>query len=148
MKKVGSSIYIHKSAINQISEKYLEFYNAIFLFKDSVELEYEVIKWDNSNKTISFIESDNWNEANEPNVGRSVVIKTECGDIKIISPKGQIYHHKWMFVNDDYDGFDVSKSKERSIMWESILPKTKDVKSRIGYKKYWNALLEEYNLPK
>ena len=28
-----------------------------------------------------------------------------------------IYHHKWLFVADDYDGFDVEESKARSGAW-------------------------------
>jgi len=45
-----------------------------------------------------------------------------------------IYHHKWLFVADDYQGFDVVASKTRSEQWIAL----GDVdRSRIGRKSYW-----------
>lgn len=47
-----------------------------------------------------------------------------------------IYHHKWLFVDDNYPGFDVEESKERSAAWMAL----PDVdKSLIGRASYWNA---------
>lgn len=47
-----------------------------------------------------------------------------------------IYHHKWLFVADDYRGFDVAESKARSEQWIAL----GDVdRSRIGRKSYWEA---------
>lgn len=51
-----------------------------------------------------------------------------------------------MFVDDDYTGFDIEESKRWSEQWQQALPKDRIVKSRIGYKKYWNEYLEEYDL--
>lgn len=28
-----------------------------------------------------------------------------------------IYHHKWLFVAEDYREFDVAKSQDRSVSW-------------------------------
>jgi hypothetical protein len=47
-----------------------------------------------------------------------------------------IYHHKWLFVADDYDGFDVEESKARSDAWLA-LPEVD--KSRIGRACYWHT---------
>ena len=47
-----------------------------------------------------------------------------------------IYHHKWLFVADDYDGFDVEESKSRSDAWLA-LPQVD--KSRIGRACYWHT---------
>jgi hypothetical protein len=45
-----------------------------------------------------------------------------------------IYHHKWLFVDDDYRGFNVEESKARSQLWISL----GDVdRSRIGRQSYW-----------
>ncbi len=52
-----------------------------------------------------------------------------------------IYHHKWLFVDDDYRGFDVAESKARSVQWIGL----GDVdRSRIGRKSYW----ENYVVPR
>ena len=62
---------------------------------------------------------------------------TEDGRITLTRQKTipQIYHHKWLFVKDDYKGFDVEESKKRSIKWLSVSDKIN--MSKIGYKNYW-----------
>ena len=45
-----------------------------------------------------------------------------------------IYHHKWLFVRDDYDGFDVAESRTRS---ERIMMLEGVDHSRIGKRQYW-----------
>ena len=47
----------------------------------------------------------------------------------------QIYHRNWLFVNDDYSGFNVDDSKNRSIEWLKI-PNIEF--NKIGYKNYWD----------
>jgi hypothetical protein len=45
-----------------------------------------------------------------------------------------IYHHKWLFVDDDYDGFNLEVSRRRSETWTQI----PDIdNSRIGRRSYW-----------
>ena len=45
-----------------------------------------------------------------------------------------IYHHKWLFVADDYEGFEIMESKARSERWISL----SDVdRSRIGRRSFW-----------
>jgi len=47
-----------------------------------------------------------------------------------------IYHHKWLFVADNYQGFDVAASKQRSELWMKL----PDVdRSRIGRKSFWET---------
>ena len=45
-----------------------------------------------------------------------------------------IYHHKWLFVAEDYSGFDVSASRVRSQCWVAL---TGIDRSKIGRKSYW-----------
>ena len=51
-----------------------------------------------------------------------------------------------MFVDARYKGFDIEKSKKWSEKWQSVIPNDRKIKSRIGYKKYWDEYLKEYNL--
>jgi len=61
--------------------------------------------------------------------------------VSLQSSDPYIYHHKWLFVADDYGGFDVDESKRRSLAWMSL----PDIdKSRIGRKSYW----EDHVLPR
>ena len=106
---------------------------------------YEVLKVEND--SVSFIESEDWNTSREPVVGDSYKVSLD-GSIKITNKKNnpQIYHHKWMFVEDNYSGFNVQESKAWSDRWTAVLPSTREIKSRIGYKNYWENILTEYNL--
>lgn len=83
---------------------------------------------------VSFIESPDFDTADEPMIGRCLSIK----DGKVTEYPKQadpwIYHHKWQFVEPDYRGFDVAESKERSKSWEAIPGIDK---ARIGKKSYW-----------
>ena len=47
-----------------------------------------------------------------------------------------IYHHKWLFVDDDYKGFNVEESKRRLAAW-LVLPDVN--KSRIGRRNSWQT---------
>jgi len=57
-----------------------------------------------------------------------------------------IYHHKWMFVKDDYQGFDVEASKRRSLEWFPLAKGNRQMLSRIGRLKYWQKFLLDNNL--
>lgn len=149
-KKIGNTFYVHKSNINELfsllDKCTIERVNVA---KDHLPetFDYEIIKFDKKNNKVSFISSPDWNSAREPIVGDSYT--TDIVDIafKVIKSKGQIYHHKWMFVSDDYTGFDVKESKDWSNLWTELLPRDRNIKSRIGYKKYWNEILNQFNLP-
>ena len=141
MKKVGSIIYIHISNIKELSEEHQG------LIKDTIEflpLDFtpEVIKIHKDYK-ISYIESRDWNTSEEPSVGDSYLVDVN-GIIKLTKAKGQIYHHKWMFVSEDYKGFDVEKSRKRSETWDRLVPK--ELKCKIGYRNFWKEVIERYNI--
>lgn len=138
MKKVGNCMYVHVSAISEFSHRELQVIDiaATLLPED---FEFEIIKFNSGDDTVSFIQSEDWNTANEPAVGDCYNIK-EDGSVKFIKSKGQIYHHKWTFVSKDYTGFDIEESKRRSDIVNKI---SEGVKSKIGYRKFWEQLLEE-----
>lgn len=135
-KKIGSTIYVHKSAINLLDADAQSRINEITVPKDFGE--YEVIKYDKKTNNVSFIKSPDWDTKDEPTVGDSIMFKAD--DTHNIT-KGrktnqQIYHHKWMMVAEDYKGFDVAESKKRSEQWENS-----DIdfdRKKIGNSDYWN----------
>ena len=82
--------------------------------------------------------------ADEPSLYDSIKVdidgKTKYSKYDESNPP--IYHHKWLFVKDDYKGFDVEKSKERSQKWLTL----KDIDfSRIGFKKFWDNFIANQN---
>lgn len=99
--------------------------------------EYTVVKYAIRTGSVSFIHSPDFDTASEPIVGHSVLV-TSDGQIRRRRPAGdpEIYHHKWMFVADDYAGFDVEASKRRSAAWMSL---TGIDLRRIGRRSYWEG---------
>ena len=138
-KKMGNDLYFHKNYVDEYVDEKL--YNKLKShLPDSIE--FNIIKYNDKDKTISFINSPDFDSADEPIVSDAYKV-TESGKVTKTKEKSnpQIYHHKWMFVKDDYNGFNVSKSKNRSRRWLEVSDKIN--MSKIGSKGYW----EEEVLP-
>lgn len=147
MKIVRQCLYVHRSAVHTLPDEWHSLVAHMMQKIPGEYVDFAIVKVGTKTEAVSFIKSPDWDSANEPSVGDGVVVYPN-GEILFTNAKGQIYHHKWAFVDPDYQGFNVEESKKRSEMWQSILPRTREVKSRIGYRKYWDALLEQYNIPR
>ena len=98
--------------------------------------EYTVVKHNETNGNYSFIHCPDFDTSPEPATGNYAVVKTD-GNVQLRPALADpfIYHHKWLFVDDAYQGFDVEESKSRSSEWMAL----PDVdKSLIGRASYWN----------
>ena len=131
-KEMGNILYVHKSAADIIPPDRLS------KGKENLppDFNYEIIKYDKSNGNITFIDSPDWDTADEPIVGDAILLRGD-NTVREMKQKSspQIYHHKWLFVRDSYNGFDSEKAKKRSRKW-TALPNIKY--SKIGYKDYWD----------
>jgi len=138
-KKMGDDLYFHKKYVDEYIDK--DFYNEL---KSNLpkDFKFNIIKYNEKNETISFIYSPDFDTADEPIVSDAYKV-TKTGNVTKTKEKSppQIYHHKWMFVKDDYNGFNVPKSIERSKRWLDVSDKIN--MSKIGSKSYW----EEEVLP-
>lgn len=133
-KKMGNDIYIHRNYESYLPQDVLS--KARKLLPKGFN--YTILKWNKKDNSISFIESSDFDTANEPTVDSSYKVSSD-GVVKFrAKPKrDQIYHHKWMFVQPSYTGFDYQESKVRSLNWY----KKYDYDSKmIGYKDYWDSL--------
>jgi hypothetical protein len=146
-KKIGGDFYIHKSALGTLPQSTIErvlyaYHRASIDFPDQSAAS-NLIKI--GSMKISLIYSSNWDAFREPNIEYSIVVAQD-GTTKFLdfSTKDVIYHHKWLFVKDEYEGFDVEESKRWSEYWLNH-PKVKKMKankaehfsSKIGNYKYW-----------
>ena len=132
-KQVGSTIYLHKSVEDRLPKELLEKVK----FKLPATFQYDIVKYDEKNDNVTFISSPDWDSADEPIVGDAFLIRRD-GSTRYMKQKEspQIYHHKWLFVNDDYSGFNTEDSKERSSNWLKL----PDIEfNKIGYKNYWDS---------
>lgn len=147
MKKIGGAIYIHRSNVDELTQEQLDLVWdrwAMLADTDYPCNSFEVIKI--KNDTVSFIECEGWDELREPVVGNAYNVKAD-GSVKLTKKRKnnpQIYHHKWMFVPEDYEGFDVEESKEWSKKWLSVVPK--GLSSSLGSINNWKKFLLDYNL--
>lgn len=150
-KIVGSCIYVHKSNTNDLLNRLRDnikadvicaIYEADEQVNGEKRFNYDVIKYDKKEHYITFIESSDWDNSNEPKVGDGWMLKMHQDWTWKFIPKRkknpQIYHSKELFVSDDYKGFDIEKAKERTKLWKS-LPNL-DTK-RIGNYDFWVEFL-------
>lgn len=159
----GNSYYLHISALHQLQEveklgvlnKF--FQNTVwpnFVRQDGYKYwglvhirtdEYAplIVKFDIKGKKVSIIYVPNWVNEKEPEIQGIIVYKFN-GEINYIQGKGQIYHSKELFVDENYKAFDIEKAKQRTVLWKSKLCKGESRK--IGYKKYWKEFLKRHNM--
>jgi len=144
MKGVMGNYYVHKSAVDTLPSSMYQLYKKALLFLPTSFADYAIVKVNPKDRSVSFIKSPDWDTENEPTVGDSIKISDD--DMSFKRGTGQIYHHKWQFVKNDYDGFDVEASKERSKLYSKQL--TRQDLSRIGYRTYWNTVLDRLGIEK
>lgn len=158
IKKVGDNWYVHYTNIEELKEEikkrgtdpsfssrltYWNFFNK--------EIDADVIKYNIKTKNITLIESKNWWTTNEPDVGKALKIDFQ-ENTKIIPPRGQIYHHRHMFMANPLKTKSpcelkvIAESQQRKKIIDKI-PNIKCLKNKIGHKKFWEALLAENNIP-
>jgi len=138
-KKVGSCIYAHKEYEYEITPE-----NILNKAKSKLEgFEYSCIKYDKKSGNVTFQLSEDFDTAHEPIVSRCFLVRAD-GSTRMMSEKKdpQIWHHKWMWVADDYTGFDVEESKRRSEQWEDHV--NKEEKRKIGYLSFWNSIKDRW----
>lgn len=138
-KEIGGQIYFHKNYVDDICPNLYE------LAKDILEEEYPDFKYNclmydkKKPDTLRFDEAPDFDSAREPMPGNMLSVDTSTGKIiKRYSP--QIWHHKWLWVKDDYKGFDVEESYEWSKKW------LEKISSPSGYIDKWKAELKDAGL--
>jgi hypothetical protein len=136
-KKVGSCTYVHREYAREAIPADVLGKAQKCLSKD--DRDYTCIKHDRKTGNITFQWCHDFNTAHEPTVGKCVIVKPD-GSVKTLPEKvnPQIWHHKWMWVKDDYPGFDIEASKCRSKQWEPHV--TKEEKRKIGTLSFWNSI--------
>ena len=145
MKKVMKSLYVHKSNLSELGE------DRVKIVEERKKLigdfDYDVIKFDTDTENITFIECPEFDKIHEPMVGKQYSDKEKWRK-KIMPSKGQIYHKKYMFVAENYTGFDIEAEKKRAEKYDELLKNHEDkkIKNKIGYRKKWIEVLEWMNM--
>ena len=121
-KKMGNSIYVHKLYANEVIPPKIIHKAEHLLKKYNPDFSYNCIMFDPVKQIIRFDESPDFNTSDEPIVGNFTTIRFNTNPPEIKHGySDNIWHHKWLWVKDDYNGFDVNQAKERSKLWLSKL---------------------------
>ena len=152
MKKVSKNYYVHRSDFTSLLPL-MDSYEKMSLLSWGISYLYtygfawDVCKYNFHSETFTFIHCPTWDTLYEPIVGEQYLFK-EYGESPILKEGGkQVYHQKHLFVADDYEGFDIQISEERTALLE-IIPWYRENKSKIGNRIVWEDFLSAYNLPR
>lgn len=144
MKKIGNAVYMHRLSIEKLG---VPMYMVHAFVKKMTEIgffDWNIIKWDKKNKKVTGINAINWDKDHEPEIVKTVIYDHRMRSVKQLKGRGQIYHHKWMFVDEDYPFFDVDESRARTEWINTVVKKHPNYDShKIGYKAYWEKLISE-----
>ena len=142
-KEIGGTVYLHKDYATDVvpTETYRE---AVSILEQSrPDFQYNAVMWNPKTGAVRFDEAPDFDIAREPVVGDTVTVNPETGAVKD-GHSDYIWHHKWVWVKNDYKGFDVDAAWKWSKEWLSTLPVVSDGNG-IGR---WNAQLDAYGLPR
>ena len=141
-KQVGSKVYVVKGAHYGIIP--IGIYNKAIntLMHQGIDSSvFNTLCYDfNKPHIVRFDTCEGFCTEREPVVGQMVFVDTETGEIWN-KYNQQIYHHKFLWVPEDYEGFDVQASYEWSKYWLSLLPEVAS-----GYQHKWEEQLKKYNI--
>lgn len=140
-KDIGGSLYLHKNYVKGIIPDDQLKAALEALIKDYPGFDYNVVRWDYKKGSIAFYNSPDFDTSHEPVAGEIFTVSTNV-EIRKKTEK-RIWHHKWLWVKDNYRGFDVRKSIERSKEWLAV----PDIDfARIGNVQFWDDFLRKNKL--
>lgn len=118
-KQVGSRLYVHRNYANEVIPNNILKIAANKLKEIYPTFKFNSIMWDKTANIIRFDESPDFDTAREPHVGKYIAIFPNGNFREGYS--NNIWHHKWLWVKDNYRGFNVEESKKWSEWWISKL---------------------------
>ncbi len=130
-KEIGGAVYLHRTYEDRLG-------NILAAAKSKLpdDFDYQIVKYNFRTEAVSFVACLDFNAAPEPTVGEIVTVDV-AGNVRRRQqpPDPEIYHHKWLFVAEDYEGFDVEASRKRSLTWMRLDGVDRN---RIGRKSHWD----------
>lgn len=112
-KQMGWKVYVHKKYFHRVidPDTFLKAGNML-----PYGFTFNCIMVDRKRNTIRFDEAADFDTAREPSPGDFIEINLNTMEMKR-GHSNMIWHHKWMWVDDDYDGFNVEESYQWSRLW-------------------------------
>jgi poly(A) polymerase len=120
-KQVGSQIYVHKFYAEEVIPKAIWDKANSILTRSNPDFAFNTVCFDVKAKSVRFDQAADFDSAREPHVGDYITVWVDGRRQPHAGHSNNIWHHKWLWVKDDYTGFDVDKAKEWSRIWLSKL---------------------------
>ncbi|EGR2855519.1 hypothetical protein DMW08_29120 [Vibrio parahaemolyticus] len=141
-KRIGYNFWFHVSYAECFGVEIEKFLNS-----PKIDFMPTIIKINNKTNAISLIQCDEFDSQDCPVIGKVLTFRQD-GSCKLTkqSENPFIYHHKWLFVADDYNGFDINQSKLYSYIWKSLLGVDPSVSSIIGRYHCWCEILKKHKI--
>lgn len=146
-KQMGSKIYFHISLHDQfipadVWEKVEQMWDHLdWMSNYNNPHKFNTVCYDLKKPNVVRLDTcPNFDTDREPMVGMTYAFDTENDEIHIVQVN-QVFHHKWLWVTEDYEGFDVQESYEWSNTW---LNKLNEPAS--GYINKWSEQLRKVGL--
>lgn len=140
-KAMGSCIYVHTQYVNEVIPTRILEKSKTLLTRLYPNFNFNTICFDVKAQIVRFDESPDFDTAREPHVGNYISVYVDENKPPQMGQSNNIWHHKWLWVKDDYNGFDVNASKEWSRIWLSKLDEPAK-----GTDITWNLQLQKYGL--
>ena len=145
-KMVGGKIYVHKDYALDIVPTDVLWNAQDILHKFEPGAVFNCICYDTKNpNVVRFDEAPRFDEDREPYPGIMWTVDVSRADegerCYKVGYSDAIWHHKWMWVKEDYKRFDVQANYMWSKYWLALLPEIAS-----GYSHIWIQQLEKYEI--
>lgn len=141
---IGSKIYFHKDYALNILPINIFWYVYDIIDEYFSDFTYNCMCYDVKNHTLRFDEAPDFNTAREPHPGKILTLDLNSFHKTLqckITYSDMIWHHKWLWVASDYEGFNVYQAYDWSKTWLSCITHPS------GSLRKWNEELIKYGLP-
>ncbi len=136
-KRMGEWVYVHRNYIDKLPAELVALVWKCERF--NLLPEYSEVKVSTKKSIVVFQQSPDFDTADEPTSGEYCRVDYGSEIPAKIRRTRSLWHHKWLWVMDDYEDFNVEESFRRSKVWLEVA----DIDfKRIGNPKYWATIRE------
>jgi len=145
MKVIRNKVYVHKSALTELDEKFKEHVEEVKkLIENTI---WNIIRIDTNSNNISFLYYPKFEEDPHPSLQYSILINFESSETKFRNASKNnppILHRKETFLKPNDKNYE--KFSKLTIQEETAGLLDPKISHRIGFKKYWDELLDKKGL--
>jgi hypothetical protein len=117
---------------------------------------FNYVTYNAGNDSITFGYSPDFDTAREPIAGEQLQVFYDTGKTTYKPNNRQIFHHKWLWVENDYDGFDQEEAWNWSKQWLNTIRPAEDLSGGFAPRGIadgtnidaWNRQLDYFGLPR